>query len=252
MPRDSFTVATKLRPMAGNSYDVVKKALTASLERLGLDYVDIYYSHRNDSLEGVLEFAASAKKLKEEGLCREVGFSEIPPAWLEQAHAVCPIAAVQLEWSLLTRSIEDELVPLCKKLGITIVAYSPLARNLLAGEVKEAPKDWRATLPRYGEENLTKNLALVADVSALASKKGCTAAQLSLAWLFKKASNLSVSVVPIPGTTKLQHAKDNIAAAQITLEDSDMAILEELASQVAGNRGDEGYMSLGFEKLSSK
>jgi aryl-alcohol dehydrogenase-like predicted oxidoreductase len=250
VPRDSFTVATKYWPQDGQyDYKRVKTSLQASLKRLQLDYVDLYYAHRVTSLEGGLQFGATAKRLKEEGLIKEVGLSEVNGVWLRQIHAVTPIAAVQQEWSLMTRSLEAELVPACAALGVTIVAYSPLARNLLASTtLTQAPDDWRATtVPRYAAENLAHNQKVTAQVHALAEKYDATAAQLSLAWLFHKAAALGVSVVPIPGSTKMAHATGNLGATKIRISDADLVVLEGLAVEVAGDRGTEGYMSMTME-----
>ena len=250
VPRDSFTVATKYMPFKFDGsceYEAVKKSLTASLTRLGLDYVDMYYCHRVPSKEAALQFAESAKKLMEEGLIKACGISEICSAWLRDAHAVCPVTAVQQEWSLLTRNAEDDLIPCCAELGITVVCYSPLARNLLATKVDKPPTDWRATLPRYTEEALATNAALYAEVEALAKAKDSSAAALSLAWLFHRAKAMGVRAVPIPGTTKLTHAQSNISAAQLTLTDEEVSTLETLADRVAGARGDEQYVSIGIE-----
>ena len=154
---------------------------------------------------------------------------------------------MQQEWSLLTRNLEDSIVPVCAELGISIVAYSPLARNLLANIPTETPTDWRASNPRYSAENLKANKVVFDKVSAMAEQKGCTAAQLSLAWLLSKAKALGVAVIPIPGTTKLKHAKDNIASESISLTAEDMTLLEEIGAAVAGARGDESYQKLAIE-----
>lgn len=164
-----------------------------------------------------------------------------------QAHAIAPVSYIQQEWSLLTRNLEELLLPTAKELGITVVAYSPLARNLLAAVPTEPPSDWRARLPRYSPEALAKNAELQAKVAAMAKTKGCTAAQLSLAWLFAKAKALGVSVIPIPGTTKIAHARDNIAAEGILLSLEEMAALEEIGATVEGDRGDESYKKMSLE-----
>lgn len=249
VPRDSYSVATKYYPRGegegnGYSYDTVKAALTDSLKRLGLDHVDLYYAHRVTSLEGGLEFGRTAAKLKEEGLIKEVGVSEVGVSWLRQIHTqACPIDALQIEWSLLTRNIEEEIVPLCKELDITIVAYSPLARNLLASPTVEvADTDWRKSLPRYSPENLALNKKMTSDIQALAAKSHATAAQLSLAWLLHKGEELGVTVVPIPGSTKMAHALGNLEGAKVKIENEDMITLENLAAQVAGARANDDYL----------
>mmetsp|Transcript_18877 Transcript_18877/g.58136 ORF Transcript_18877/g.58136 Transcript_18877/m.58136 type:complete len:342 (+) Transcript_18877:111-1136(+) len=253
VPRDTFTIATKYWPRdEACDYETVKAACEASLKRLGLPYVDLYYTHRVLSLEMAKNFAVAAKKLKEEGLIKNIGYSEITGAWLKECHAIAPVAAVQQEWSLITRSLETELVPACADLGVTVVAYSPLGRNLLTGVVTETPTDWRASNPRYSPENLQKNVELVKSVEAIAEKKGCTAAQLSLAWLFWKAKALNVAVLPIPGTTKLTNLASNLGAVDVSLDDAEMAVLEDIASKVAGERGNEDYMSRGIEAHHAK
>lgn len=252
VPRDSYSIATKYWPKGDDKYeyDAVKKSLLKSLERLQLTYVDLYYAHRVMSLEGGLKFAATAKRLKEEGLIKEVGLSEVSGKWLKQINEVCPIDAVQQEWSLLTRNLEDELVPVCKELGVTIVAYSPLARNLLATKLEAPPSDWRASQPRYAQENMEANRKIHETVEQLAAKYNCSAAQLSLAWLFHRAHELGVSVVPIPGSTKLQHATSNLESTRIQISDDDCRELEALADQVAGARATESYVSIGIEAQS--
>lgn len=251
VPRDSFTVATKYWPYkhdSKNDYETVKAALKASLERLGLEYVDLYYCHRITDLQGAMDFVRSAHRLKEEGLLKEVGLSEIGPEWLKKVQEEAgPVDAVQQEWSLLTRNLEEELVPMCKRLDITVVAYSPLARNLLATKVEAPPQDWRGSLPRYQAENLEANNKIVDIMEGISRKYDCTPAQLALAWLFKKANELGVSVVPIPGTTKLHRAKSNMKSTKIEIGEEDMLKLEELANMVAGARGTERYIQMGFE-----
>jgi aryl-alcohol dehydrogenase-like predicted oxidoreductase len=250
VPRQSFTVATKFWPREGDySYETVKKSLTDSLERLRLDYVDLYYAHRLNNIQGAMEFGRTAKRLVAEGLVKEVGLSEVSANMLKQIHCkVVPIAAIQQEWSLLTRNVEDELVPMCKELDITIVAYSPLARNLLAAKLEETPQDWRASQPRYASENLEQNKQIVNQVHALAGKYKCTAAQLSLAWLLQKANQLGVNLVAIPGSAKIHHAVSNLEAVKIHISDpQDIETLESLAEQIAGARASEGYLEQGFE-----
>jgi aryl-alcohol dehydrogenase-like predicted oxidoreductase len=254
VPRDSFTVATKFWPATGQfDYDTVKASLTKSLERLQLEYVDLYYAHRVTDLNGAMEFGRTARRLVDEGLIKEVGISEISAKWLKQVHTeVCPIAAVQQEWSLLTRNLEEKLVPMCKELDIDIVAYSPLARNLLAKKMETAPTDWRKSLPRYSEENLAKNQNIANQVQELATKYKCTPAQLSLAWLFYKAKEMGVTVIPIPGSTKQVNALSNLESTKVVLDDpKDIELLESLADQVAGLRATEDYIEQGIESQKS-
>ena len=250
VPRDSFTVATKYMPSlreGRSDYAAVKGALVDSLGRLGLDYVDVYYSHRVVSRDQAVEFTQSVQRLVEEGLVRSIGLSEVSAAWLRAAHTVAPVSVIQQEWSLLTRGIEEELVPTCLELGIGIVAYSPLARNLLAAP-KERPTDQRRkSIPRFAEENFEENQKMLARLEALAQAKAVSTAQLSMAWLMHKARELGVQCLPIPGTKTLSHALDNIASAQITLASEDMALLEEIGAMVVGERESESYRSASLE-----
>lgn len=247
--RSTVTIATKfMPPMYGGKtdYDTVKASLTNSLKRLDLPWVDLYYCHRIPSLEGAKEFMATAKRLVEEGLIKHVGLSEIGGAWLREANAVYPVAVVQQEWSLMTRNLEEELIPVCKELGVGVVAYSPLARNLLA-DPGEKPTGWRGSQPRFTEENWAKNVALFADLKAIAEAKGASAAQMSLAWLLQKGRDLGVAVLPIPGSTKIANVLSNIAATKIELTPEEMGKLEAVAAAVVGDRGDEGYKNMGIE-----
>lgn len=254
--RDAFTVATKYMPLVHENksdYETVRAALVASLTRLGLDYVDLYYSHRVLTCEQGVEFALSVGRLIKEGLVRNIGLSEIPVEWLVEAHAAHPICCIQQEWSLLTREVEQFLVPTCKALGIGIVAYSPLARNLLTLPAERPQDTRRSTIPRYSEEHFESNKKMLKQVEELAVGKGVSPAQFSLAWLVHKAQELNVTCLPIPGTAKLQHALDNIASVQIVLSPNDMTLLEGIAALSAGARESEKYLSITMERgLSSK
>mmetsp|Transcript_33853 Transcript_33853/g.79133 ORF Transcript_33853/g.79133 Transcript_33853/m.79133 type:complete len:345 (-) Transcript_33853:116-1150(-) len=248
VPRDSFTIASKFMPLPpfrennDCSYDTVKAALTASLGRLGLSYLDLYYCHAVPTCEVGQEFTRSAMRLKEEGLIRNIGLSEVSAESLRAAHAIHPICCIQQEWSLLTRNLEEALLPTCKELGIGIVAYSPLARNLLTVP-KERPTDVRrSVIPRFNEENWEQNAAMGRRLEELAAKSSASPAQLSLAWLVQKAKDLGVSCLPIPGTANLHHALDNIASMKVTLTPEDMKLLEDIAADVAGARECQDYL----------
>jgi aryl-alcohol dehydrogenase-like predicted oxidoreductase len=256
MPRDSFTVATKFFPGLHNDENgtpkcdqaTVTTAVDQSLQNLGLEFVDLYYLHRMPpTLELAEEWMRSIKTCVEAGKVRNVGLSEVGPEWLRKLHAIHPVAAVQQEWSLITRNLEEKLVPVYRELDIAVVAYSPLARNLLVTTETAPPQDFRANQPRYSEENYQKNLELSAKIKAMADAKDRTAAQLSLAWIYYKAAKLGVRVVPIPGTTKVANAKDNIASLSTQLNDEEAGQLEALAAAVAGARGSELYQSMGIE-----
>lgn len=249
--RDTVTVATKFNP-ALHKMEVdeatVTKSFNDSLARLGLDYVDLYYCHRMPgSIEKMKQWMASAATLVKAGKVKYLGLSEVSGAWLREAHKIHPVAAVQQEWSLITRQpIEDDIVPVCAELNIGIVAYSPLARNLLT-EQKELPKDWRSTNPRFAGENFDKNKKVIAEISALGEEQKVSTAQLSLAWLYHKAASYKVSMIAIPGTTKLDNAIANIDSLQVKLTDEQIASLEALAKNVVGARGNEMYLASSAE-----
>jgi aryl-alcohol dehydrogenase-like predicted oxidoreductase len=249
IPRDSYSVATKYWPVEGkHDYDSVKAALLRSLKRLSLDYVDLYYAHRIKSLEGGLEFARAAARLKQEGLIKEIGLCEVCPSWLREIHTQAgPIDAVQFEWNLLVRNIEGEIVPLCRELDIDIVVYSPLAKNSLASPQLVPDSDWRKDLPLYAPENIQQNQKVVDELHRLAEVKGCSTAQLSLAWLLRQGDEYGVTVVPIPGSAKREHVLDNLKAAQLELSKEDMQVLNGLAAQVVGARAPESYLKNTFE-----
>eukprot|EP00331_Platyophrya_macrostoma_P029126 CAMPEP_0176434760 /NCGR_PEP_ID=MMETSP0127-20121128/16879_1 /TAXON_ID=938130 /ORGANISM="Platyophrya macrostoma, Strain WH" /LENGTH=348 /DNA_ID=CAMNT_0017817579 /DNA_START=50 /DNA_END=1096 /DNA_ORIENTATION=+ len=257
--RSSFTVATKYNPLVhqgSTERDTVRAAFDASLNRLGLQYVDLYYLHRMpETLEQLLTFMEAAKELVAEGRVKFVGLSEVGPQWLRKAHAVHPVACIQQEWSVATRNLETILVPTCRELGIGIVAYSPLARNLLTLSADaEVPKDWRAMNPRYSGENFEANKRLAARVRDVAARKGptVTAAQLCLAWLYHQASVLGVQVVPIPGSTKIANVEGNVGSVNLTLTDAEFAELTAIGESVEGPRGNAQYQGFSLEGQLSK
>mmetsp|Transcript_68793 Transcript_68793/g.109151 ORF Transcript_68793/g.109151 Transcript_68793/m.109151 type:complete len:328 (-) Transcript_68793:179-1162(-) len=254
LDRKSFTVATKFFPGLHENKcdkDTVATAVDRSLENLGLEYVDLYYLHRMPpTLEEAKQWMESIKTCVSAGKVKNVGLSEVPADWLPELHAIHPVTAVQQEWSLLTREIvEKELIPVYKELGIGIVAYSPLARNLLAGPPEEVT-DWRANHPRYAQENYEKNKELARKIKEMAETKGKSAAQLSLAWLYHKANKLGVKMLPIPGTTKVANARDNYGAVGVELTDEEAKQLEELGATVVGLRGNESYQNMSVERFS--
>jgi len=250
VPRDSFTIATKFWP-SNHKQDLasVTEAVDASLKRLGLDYIDLYYSHRpQETLEEALEWMTSMKQIVASGKVKYVGLSEYNPEWTRKMHAIHPVAAMQIEWSLITRNlVEEVLLETCRDLKIGIVAYSPLARNLLAAPPTETPSDFRASVPRYSAENLARNKELCQKIEELGKARGASAAQLSLAWLYYKAAELGIDAIAIPGTTKIANAKTNIDSVGITLTKEDAAALEELAALVAGKRGNDWYEGVSLE-----
>ncbi|XP_035819786.1 putative oxidoreductase, aldo/keto reductase family protein isoform X1 [Zea mays] len=217
--------------------DYVRACCEASLQRLATDYIDIYYQHRIDQSVPIEETMGELKKLVEEGKVRYVGLSEASADTIRRAHAVHPITAVQLEWSLWTRDIEEDIIPVCRELGIGIVPYSPLGRGFFAGRaaVERVPSESLLSKhPRYSGENLEKNKVLYTRLEMLSKKYGCTPAQLALSWVLHQGED----VVPIPGTTKAKNLDENIGAVKVRLSKED---LEEIsgafpAGEVAGSR----------------
>jgi len=223
--------------------DYVRDCCDASLQRLGLDVIDLYYQHRVDRDTPIEDTVGAMKELVEAGKVRYLGLSEASPETIRRAHAVHPIAALQTEYSLWSREPEEELLATCAELGILFVAYSPLGRGFLTGRFKtidDLPaEDYRRHSPRFQGENFAKNLELVREVEALASEKGCTAAQLALAWVTRRPG-----VVTIPGTTSRERLEQNVAAGQVALSDADLARLDAAAplGAAAGLRYPEASM----------
>ncbi|KAI2464081.1 Aldo/keto reductase [Annulohypoxylon bovei var. microspora] len=209
----------------------VSEACDKSLKRLGVDYIDLYYPHRLDGSTPIEHIVAEMVKLKEQGKIRHIGLCEVSAATLRRAHAVHPVAAVQVEYSPFTTEIESDttsLLATCRELGVAVVAYSPLSRGLLTGQIQSVadfgPEDVRASYPRFSAENFPKNLVLVQELKAIAERKGCTAAQLTLAWLLAQGDD----IFPIPGTTKLSSLEDNLAAASVSLTADETARIRVL------------------------
>jgi aryl-alcohol dehydrogenase-like predicted oxidoreductase len=228
------------------SASYVKQACDASLERLGVDSIDLYYLHRVDSQVPIEETVGAMSRLVQEGKVKHLGLSEPSVATLRRAHKVHQIAAVQSEYSLWSRDPEDELLPVLQELGIALVAYSPLGRGFIAGRFHSiddlAPDDWRRNNPRFQGENFAKNLALVDHVKRLAEERDCTPAQLALAWLLNRHDN----VIPIPGTSSKARLEENVAAVDIELSDEDLEQIEQISPRgaVAGKRYDPAGMGL--------
>jgi aryl-alcohol dehydrogenase-like predicted oxidoreductase len=253
--RDQAILATKfgnVRRADGSGFDIdgapayVKRAAEASLRRLGVETVDLYYQHRVDPKTPIEETVGAMAELVKEGKVRYLGLSEAAPDTIRRAHAVHPITALQTEYSLWSRDPEDELLGVTEDLGITFVAYSPLGRGFLTGAFKSlddfAPDDWRRTNPRFQGENFRKNLELVGEIQQLAREKGVTAAQLALAWLLTRGDH----VVPIPGSRRIERLEENTAAADIELTENDLHRLEVIApvGVAAGMRYPDGMMQL--------
>src|SRR5262245_22517752 len=253
--RDRAVIATKfaIQRGEGGSFvglsgkpEYVKAAAEASLRRLGVETIDLYYQHRVDRSVPSEDTVGAMADLVKQGKVRWLGLSEASPATIRRAHAVHPISALQTEYSLWSRDPEAELLRTCEELGITFVAYSPLGRGMLTGAIAStdelAPNDYRRHAPRFAGDNFAKNRALVARIEALAAARGATAAQLSLAWLFAR----SPRIVPIPGTRKLARLDENAAAVDITLGADELAELDRIAppGAAAGLRYPEANMAL--------
>jgi aryl-alcohol dehydrogenase-like predicted oxidoreductase len=227
-------------PGVDNSPAHIRAACEASLRRLGVETIDLYYMHRRDPQVPIGESVGAMARLVETGKVRALGLSEVAPATLRQAHAVHPIAALQSEYSLWQRDPEDEILGVCRELGIAFVPFSPIGRGFLAGTVKNevfAASDIRGTLPRFHGAALQTNLSLVARLVDFAQRRGATPAQVALAWLLSKNDGKSV-VVPIPGTKRSEFVRQNAAAADLKLSRDEVALLESIFSRnaVAGDR----------------
>ncbi|XP_020245567.1 probable aldo-keto reductase 2 isoform X1 [Asparagus officinalis] len=243
--RERVELATKFGvKMEGYTMEVrgdpayVRASCEASLKRLDVGCIDLYYQHSIDTRVPVEITMGELKKLVEEGKIKYVGLSEASASTIRRAHAVHPITAVQLEWSLWSRDVEDDIIPTCRELGIGIVAYSPLGRGFLSSGPKLVEnltdEDFRKYLPRLQPGNLEQNITLFERVSEMASRKGCTPSQLALAWVHHQGND----VCPIPGTTKIENLKQNIGALSVKLTKEEMVQLESFASAdaVKGDR----------------
>jgi aryl-alcohol dehydrogenase-like predicted oxidoreductase len=254
--RDKVFLATKfgivrdkakpdLRGVSGKP-EYVRACCDASLKRLGVDTIDLYYQHRVDPNTPIEETVGALAELVRAGKVRHIGLSEAGPATIRRAAAVHPIAALQTEYSLWTRDPEDEVLPTTRELGIAFVAYSPLGRGFLTGQYKRfedlASDDYRRFSPRFQGENFQKNLDLVARVEAIAKEKKCTPSQLALAWLLAQGQD----VIPIPGTKRRKYLEENAGALDVTLTPEDLRRIDEVAPHgaAAGARYPEHMMSL--------
>jgi aryl-alcohol dehydrogenase-like predicted oxidoreductase len=240
--RDQVVLATKFGNQRGDNgeylgirgdADYVRQACDASLARLGVDHIDLYYQHRVDKKVEIEETVGAMKELVEAGKVRYLGLSEASPETIRRANAVHPISALQTEYSLWSRDPEDRILPTVRELGIGFVAYSPLGRGFLSGRF-QSPEDFgegdfRKNHPRFQGENFQKNLELVERVKAIADEKGVTAGQLALAWVMSQGED----IVPIPGTTKVKNLEENVAAAEIELSDDELARIDEVAPKGA-------------------
>ena len=251
--REEVTLATKFGNERGEdgsfrgingSPDYVRQACDASLQRLGVDVIDLYYQHRVDTTVPIEDTWGALKELVEAGKIRHAGISEAAPDTIRRANAVQPVTAVQTEYSLWTRDPEDDgVLATCAELGIGFVAYSPIGRGFLSGQIRSiedlADNDFRRHNPRFQGENFVKNLELVDRVREIAERKGVTATQLALAWVMAQSGRAgNPSIVPIPGTKRVQYLEENAAAADIELTEDDLRALDEAApaGATAGDR----------------
>ncbi|MGI5244141.1 aldo/keto reductase [Dactylosporangium sp. CA-139066] len=243
--RDEVVLATKFGIQRDDGHrringrpEYVRQAVDASLQRLGVEHIDLYYQHRVDPTVPIEETWGALAEAVTAGKVGHLGISEAAPATVRRAHAVHPVAAGQYEYSLWSRDPEAEILPLFRELGIGLVAYSPLGRGFLSGEITSpdqfAPDDFRASNPRFQGENFQKNLDLVSEVRHLAEAKGATPAQLALAWVLAQGDD----VVPIPGTKRRPYLEQNVAALDVELTADDLAAIEKLSigRDVAGAR----------------
>jgi len=232
------------RRSINNSPQYARASCDASLRRLGIERIDLYYVHRIDPTHPIEDTMAGLAQLVQEGKIARIGLSEVSAATLRRAHAVHPVTAVQTEYSLWTREVEAEVLPACRELGIGLVAYAPLGRGFLTGRFQRdaafGEGDFRASLPRFQAENIRHNRSLVDVVTALATRKSCTPAQIALAWLLAQGDD----VVPIPGTRRLHHLQDNLGALSVQLDAQDLAELNRALDTipVAGERYTEEGM----------
>jgi aryl-alcohol dehydrogenase-like predicted oxidoreductase len=226
--------------------DYVRAACDASLQRLGIDVIDLYYAHRIDANTPIEETVGAMAELVKAGKVRHLGLCEAGPTSLRRASAVHPIAAVQSEYSLWSRDVEGKVLATCRELGIAFVPYSPLGRGFLTGQFKSvndfAPDDQRRSQPRFQGENFARNLALVARIQEMAARKGCTASQLALAWVLAQGPN----IIPIPGTRRIENFDDNLGALNVKLSVVELAEIERIfpTDAVAGTRYPELMMKL--------
>ncbi|MDU7475407.1 MAG: aldo/keto reductase [Paenibacillus macerans] len=236
--RDKAVIATKfgivspdLKAHGHPAY--VKKSVDASLLALGVDYIDLYYQHRIDPHTPIEETVGAMAELVQVGKIRYIGLSEATAEQIRRAHAVHPLTAVETEYSLWSREVEDEVLPVLRELGIGFVPYSPLGRGFLTGQIRsfdDLPEDdYRRYYPRFQGKNFNKNLEVVALIEKFAARKGCTASQLALAWLLAQGDQ----IVPIPGTKRLDRVRENLGALEVTLSAEELAEIERISPKGA-------------------
>ncbi|KAB2594383.1 aldo/keto reductase [Streptomyces arboris] len=248
--RDEITLATKYALVrsgdpgyrgVSNDPAYIRTAVEASLRRLNTDVIDLYYMHRHDPAVPFAESVGAMAELIQQGKIKQIGLSEVTGAELRAAHAVHPIAALQSEWSLFSRDVEKSALGAAVELGVTLVPYSPLGRGFLTGSFTDAGKDlgegdFRKHQPRFTGDNARTNAALLEPVHKVAAARKVTAAQVALAWVQQRAQVHGLTVVPTPGTRKRSRLLENVAATRLTLTPEELALLEPIAGQVAGDR----------------
>jgi aryl-alcohol dehydrogenase-like predicted oxidoreductase len=226
--------------------EYVRSACEASLRRLEVDTIDLYYQHRVDQDTPIEETVGAMAELVKEGKVRFLGLSEAAAQTLRRAHSVHPIAALQSEYSVWSRDVEDDILPTCRELGVGFVSYSPLGRGFLTGQINTfddlAEDDWRRHSPRFQGENFNRNLRLVRKIQEMATEKGCTPAQLALAWVLAQGED----IVPIPGTKRITYLEENLAALNVELTREDLNRIDAIAPKnvAAGTRYPEAGMRL--------
>ncbi|MEV1018990.1 aldo/keto reductase [Streptomyces sp. NPDC050264] len=261
--RDEIVLATKFaigtapgdpyKRVINNDPAYIRTCIDASLQRLDVDSVDLYYMHRRDPKVSIEETVGAMAELVAAGKVKHLGLSEVTADELRAAQAVHPIAAVQSEWSLFSRDIERSVVPAAAELGVALVPYSPLGRGFLTGAFVSADKelsadDFRRQQPRFTGDNAAANAALLEPVRQVAGTHGASLGQIALAWVQRQAETFGLAVVPIPGTRKRGRVEENTAATRIALTEDDLVLLEPIASQVSGDRyADMAFTSAGRE-----
>jgi len=256
--RDQVVLATKFGNVRGpdgswaginGRPEYVRQACDASLSRLGVDHIDLYYQHRVDPNVPIEETVGAMADLVRAGKVRYLGLSEAGAATIRRAQAVHPITALQTEYSLWSRDPEDEIIPTCRELEIGFVAYSPLGRGFLSGQIRRledlAPDDWRRNNPRFQGDNFARNIALVARIEQLARAEGCTPSQLALAWVLAQGDD----IVPIPGTKRVRYLEENAAAADVRLTAAELAAIDATSPKnvAAGER----YPAAGMARVNA-
>ncbi|MFF5569796.1 aldo/keto reductase [Streptomyces luteogriseus] len=261
--RDDVVIATKFalsippddptRRIVRNDPPYIRQAVEASLKRLDVDAIDLYYMHRRDVNVPIEESVGTMADLIREGKVKHLGLSEVTAGELRAAHAVHPIAAVQSEWSLFSRDIETHVVPAARELGVALVPYSPLGRGFLTGSFTDAEQDlsagdFRRQQPRFTGDNATANATLLELIRSVAEAHDATLGQIALAWVQQRATVHGLPVIPIPGTRKPARVEENTAATRIVLTDEQLDLLDGIAAQVAGTRyADMTFTSAGRE-----